>query len=212
MFIIESFISVIIAVVVGILFVRWEIKLAKSDAFWKGLIPLGTAVLVMGIAVMVTMFAAGNQRIEYLSADLDNGMQAEMTVKTLDGDIIAYGPIEIVDESGILIDQCSVSIVDLEDEALNGVGLPRYADVFQEMTAGRNVVARFDSDKEEILDESLLIFPDDGAQVYISTTAMWKSLLYLCVPMLVIYLLKRFQLRQERMKRELRKMNVESLS
>lgn len=211
MFIIESFVSVIVAVVFCAIFIAWEVKLAKDDEFWKGLIPLGTMVLVMGLAAMLTMHIAGDQKIEYLTADLDDEMQAKMAVKTLDTDIIAYGPIEIFDANGNLIDQCSITIADLEDDEMAAVRLPRYKDVFLKMTAGRNIVARFDSDKEEILDSSLLILPDDGAQILISTWAMWKSLLYLSVPMIAIYLMKRRQLRMERIRREMKKMGIEEL-
>ncbi len=209
--IIESFVSVIVAIIAGALFIAWEIRLAKDDVFWKGLIPIGAAVLFIGLAAMLTMFFAGNQRIEYLSTDLDQRMEAQMAVKTLNGKIIAYGPIEIFDGEGTLVDRCSVSVADLEDKEMADVRLPRYKDVFMEMTAGRTVVARFNSDKEEILDKSLLIFPDGGAQVHISTRDMWVSMFYLCVPMLVIYLLKRRQLRQERIRREMKKMSVENL-
>lgn len=211
MFIIESFVSVIVAVVFCAIFIAWEVKLAKDDEFWKGLIPLGTMVLVMGLAAMLTMHIAGDQKIEYLTADLDDEMQAKMAVKTLDADIIAYGPIEIFDANGNLIDQCSITIADLEDDEMAAVRLPRYKDVFLKMTAGRNIVARFDSDKEEILDSSLLILPDDGAQILISTWAMWKSLIYLSVPMIAIYLMKRRQLRMERIRREMKKMGIEEL-
>lgn len=205
-------VSIVVLALVAAFFVI-VVKLSGKGSPWPGLAPIVLLLtLILGINMTVLHKYSG-EKLETLTAKLNNGMTAQMIAR-VDGDIIrAYGPIEIVDEKGILRES-----YDLYSKQYDDYREP-YRGLFETMTEGKKILASWSTEREVVEDMSkrLVFVKPDGIDpgstcfIYDIRGMFYGPLLFLGFPLLIVYLLKRRQVHKGKRASELRRMEIENL-
>ena len=205
--------TVAVLVVIAVFFVV-VVKLSGKDSPWLAMVPI---VLLLALTLGVNLAIlqrCSDEKLTTLTAKLENGMTAQMIVR-IDGDEIrSYGPVEIVDEKGILRESYGIDRFQYDDEYREP-----YRGLFETMTKGKKVSASWHMEREEVADMSKkMIFVkgdsiDRGSAYFIFDTAamFYGPLLHLGLPLLAVYLVKRRQVRKRKRTAELRRMEIENL-
>lgn len=214
MWILWSFLAVIAALVLVTGFVVLTVKLSGKDSPWPGLITIVLlVVLTLGINLTV-LSGVGEEEIQTLTAKLDNGMTAQMAARIKGDEIKSYGPIEIIDNDGILRDCYEVDLPQKDDTYREP-----YIGLFEKMTAGKKVLPRWSMQKDLVMDMSqkIIFIKGDGENTlsgyttFPAKTMFYGPLLYMGLPLLVIYGFKRRQVGKRKRTEELRRMEIENL-
>ena len=182
--------------------------LSKKKSPFPGLLPVLLLIVAVTGMNLTLGQVYGNEKIEKLSENLDNGMTAQMYVRVdSQGEITSYAPIHIIDENGRLRD-----VYAFDRSAADGRENQTYADVFQSMVKGRSVSAETAVSEEVIREPDWLIVHTETGITCLRLSGFYLLIPFLGLPMTAIYLFQRLQQKKARIAAETRKMGLENLT
>lgn len=203
----ETFAQLLLAIAISIGALLLQVWLSGKKRFWAGLIPLIVLIAAVAGSVSWSAHSMQDETAEKRTWKMENGMTAQMYVR-LNGkdEVKAWSHLEIVDQKGTVRDR---QVIFLEDE-MDGYK-PPYMDLFKKMLGDRIAKDAAYMEKEVIQNMHMLIIPQNGTTLCVDLYKNYLLILYMGVPMLLIYCFKRRQVNRERMHSEMRKVEITNL-
>ncbi len=204
----SSYVILILGLGAAVGLILLEIRLASFDKPWVGLLPLALLVAVAILSNLAVIMVYGGDEVKELTVDMRGGNTAQMYVRQNDrGEITAYSELKIFSPEGELIDEETITMMDLED----GGYLPDYAEMFRTMTKDKKILARWECEEAVLKDLRKIIVHRNGVMTTFNPNVIYLSILYLGVPMVLVYWMKRRQVQKKKTAAEMRKMGIKSL-
>lgn len=203
----ETFVQLLLAIAISIGALLLQVWLSAKKRFWVGLIPLIVLIVAVVGSVSWSAHSMQDETAEKRTWKMENGMTAQMYVRmTGDGEVKAWSDLEIVDQKGTVRDRRGIF---LEDE-MDGYK-PPFMDLFRKMLGDRIAANASYMEKEVIQNMHMLIIAKGSTTLYVDLYKNYLLILYMGVPMLLIYCFKRRQVNRERTHSEMRKMEITNL-
>lgn len=204
----EGILGVVIVVAIVAVLLWGEVKLSEKEKPWPGLVPMGLLAAAVIVSYSVVIVNQSQIDIVKKTVEMDGGNTAQMYLReNRQGEIICYSELKVFDSKGKQIDEGNINLMDLQQEDYGG----NYADIFQEMTGGRESQICHSVEEETVKDPRYMISGERDFYYTIPKKGILYVFLYMGVPMTAIYLVKRRQVKAEKIKAELRRIEIESL-
>ena len=200
-----GFLSVIVSFAIIILLAALEIFLSTRRSKWPGLVlVILVAAVAIGINLSITL-TANSYEEETLAMKDGNGNQFELIVRyDKQGEIVDFSELYVDDKNGERVAKVELW---LEGGKLMGeTEQVLYQDALDELTEGL-VLDGVSWSRDDL--EEKMVRVQDGSYIGVGNWAL--STLLVVVPILPVYMVGRLTVRAKRRKKELRKLQVESL-